>query len=793
MFMKRILKRLQWKFSLGFLLLIAVAVAAVATLAVGTTTSSMYDETADRAERNALRFLAFLEDKKARALETASLMAADPVLVRAAASGTFEEVRDRAVFLLKASGMEYLVVTDPQGKVLVRAHEPEKHPAPDDSIAGQANIRDALQGRSGAFLEEGRVVRLSVRAGVPLRDEAGNLVGALSTGFVASSNSLVEEAKRLFGVEFALSLGREIVTSTFGGGAILPSMTFTEGTPEARTLSEGKTLRGHLALGGTSFLSCTAPLTGPDGKPLGVIQAALTTTSYENTRTAAILRVGLASLTILLASGGIIFFSVAGFVRPIRTLQRLMAAAGAGDLTVRGIVDKNDEIGELYASFNLMIHHQSRLVGMIKKAVEEMAASSEEMAASLEQVSATAEHISRSISDVAEGVNKGEASVIQASKDLLELSSLLQISRTQAEHALEKSDVTMGTARQGQATVDEAVHLMGNIRDQVRETREVITILNGYTQQIQTIAGTITGIAKQTNLLALNAAIEASRAGEAGRGFAVVAEEVRKLAEESNRGAADVTTNIVKVGNEATLAVHSMEKSSGEVNLGADQIRRSGDALEQILDAVASTVESVRQILNVAGEEVATSEKIVEIIDSMASIMEKTNDHAHQVASATEQTTAAIETVSTAAEEVAALAQGLHEGTTRFKVETDTSALTSEQILQRAKSDHLLWKMRIQYMLEGLETVRPEDVTSHRHCLLGTWYFGPGRELAADPLFTALDEPHKAVHIAAAEAAAAYQEGDLSGARNALRNLEQHSEKVITLLNRLIRRHARRA
>jgi methyl-accepting chemotaxis protein len=85
---------------------------------------------------------------------------------------------------------------------------------------------------------------------------------------------------------------------------------------------------------------------------------------------------------------------------------------------------------------------------------------------------------------------------------------------------------------------------MANLITQVSASGDqvgsAIAELSNTVSGISGFVATITQIADQTNLLALNAAIEAARAGEAGRGFAVVAEEVRKLAEDSNRAAVEV-------------------------------------------------------------------------------------------------------------------------------------------------------------------------------------------------------------------------------------------------------------
>ena len=110
-------------------------------------------------------------------------------LIEAMRSGSVEEMRKVAVPMLQEGDMDYLVLTDAKGRTLFRAHLPNEIPAADDNIANQTNISKALQGESSVGVEEGRKVRFSVRAGAPVRF-GGEVIGALSTGYVVSNNSL---------------------------------------------------------------------------------------------------------------------------------------------------------------------------------------------------------------------------------------------------------------------------------------------------------------------------------------------------------------------------------------------------------------------------------------------------------------------------------------------------------------------------------------------------------------------------------------------------------------------------
>lgn len=353
------------------------------------------------------------------------------------------------------------------------------------------------------------------------------------------------------------------------------------------------------------------------------------------------------------------FLTIIGLIRPVNKLQKAMALAGEGDLTVHTSIRTGDELQALSNSFNTMIDKQEAIIEKVRSGSEILTSMSEEMAASSEEISASIEEISSSTQEIASGAENNNRSVINASQVLVQLSSLVQMAQNKAAATSSNADATNQVAQDGRATVINTVEAMDTISESTRETEDLLIIVNELSGKVSTIIGTINAIARQTNLLALNAAIEAARAGEHGRGFSVVAGEVRKLSDETNTRSNEISVLVHDMVSRIEMAVEAMKGASEAVTAGVKRVNETDQAFIHIIESVEMITDNVQEILDITRDEVATSDQIIKLIDSMGNISELAAANSESVSSAIEEQAATVNNFVATAEEVSAMANEL--------------------------------------------------------------------------------------------------------------------------------------
>lgn len=354
--------------------------------------------------------------------------------------------------------------------------------------------------------------------------------------------------------------------------------------------------------------------------------------------------------------------------RPMKELVVAMQKAEAGDVTVQVKPGSRDEVGQLTHMFNEMIAQFRSMLRQVHEVAEQVAASSQELTASANESTRASEQISEASQEIASGSEGQMESVRRTTAALHEMSSSIQEIATKIHTVRSDSSVVMKYAHEGENSLKKVVWEMNEISTKVNDTEKQIRELGERSEAIMGIISTIHQISEQTNLLALNAAIEAARAGEQGKSFAVVAQEIRKLAEQSGRSAAEIATLISDIHAKIGTAVHSMGESSQVVSEGREVVEGAGEAFGYILKAISDLNRQI-ELVTASSEMISGSTgRIVQQGDEIARLASIAAADTQEVAAASEEQTATMEEINAASEMLARMAEQLQEYVSRFKI-----------------------------------------------------------------------------------------------------------------------------
>lgn len=319
----------------------------------------------------------------------------------------------------------------------------------------------------------------------------------------------------------------------------------------------------------------------------------------------------------------VFYFIIQNITHSIARLEETIEAVAQNrDFTRSTKVEGNDELSQ-------MSHKLNDLVSVLRQAFQGIrSASSENLSVSAE-LSATTLSIGKAAEEEAKIVT-------QTTNESDRMKEAMKTSASEAKVVQEKAIGARENLQEAQSALHNTIEQLSLTVQMEGEINERLNSLSQEASQVKQVLTVIADIADQTNLLALNAAIEAARAGEHGRGFAVVADEVRKLAERTQKSLVETnaTVNVIVQSinditdqmNHNTKRIESLVDASAEVN----------DHTETAVSALADTVQAIEKLSNDTQTNAATTESIIQKIGNINNLSTSNARSVEEIAAAAE-------------------------------------------------------------------------------------------------------------------------------------------------------------
>lgn len=332
------------------------------------------------------------------------------------------------------------------------------------------------------------------------------------------------------------------------------------------------------------------------------------------------------------------FIIIRSIIVPVRkvTTKLKEISQDNGDLTQRIGYESKDEIGQLSSSFDLFMEKLQSIISEVAASAKTISASSSELNQAAAVSTKSLEQISGTVVEIASGTSEGAATAEETTASLSEAAKFSEATSNSSRNTAYNSIKAKEAAETGAGKINEIVVSITDIERSSKEVTSIIGELDESSKKIGDIIKIITGISEQTNLLALNAAIEAARAGEAGKGFNVVADEIRKLADQSNNAALEISALVKDNQVKSASAVNSVSQVEEKVASGVSKASEVGESIQNIIENVQNVVKEIEQIDDANEKQAISTKEIEQAIKNIAVT-------SNEIAGGTENISASIE------------------------------------------------------------------------------------------------------------------------------------------------------